>query len=572
MGNAEQDLGEALVAIDGQRDIIGEKEEVIKALQQNMDAIVRVLGAFIEDTLPQSVHSLETERVHEVMQLLADYSPSAGAGGSRSPLQLSSPFLRVPEATFHAHLQNLRDSQTKIESYRKLAHGQNDLIRSQSADLDQRVVDYQRCVKTIKERDHEILLLVERNDAQRKIIEEFEAERKVSEGVKMEEEKWARERQNMEWAIDTLKRDHAKQIDDQDAEIQNLRQKLASAWEAGLAGKADVKKGVGQTQALLAPPELREGGTNSASNKERKMLAKNKTNDPLASSRSMLSLNMSQATLGWGKSHVAAAPFSAVEPAPYKNHPKLQMEARSPRVDDVGWGCGIPRKRRSVPNLRRAAGAVEDVRLRARNDSLGAVSSERDINDLELLRTLVRGSVDDSSTITSINTDKALPIPPDVQSEDASIHSSDGGHSVTGEVLQDMLSPDVPTQNFHTPLSPRNRVLSGIPEMSAEDAESERSSPSATSSDREAYRKSIDALNMIEMMGESDVRMGADVPDYDGSDYGPVEVGIANSVRVARGLGAPMRIQYDTTSSLARSSPIKTASQMHHAASNTMRK
>jgi hypothetical protein len=49
--------------------------------------------------------------------------------------------------------------------------------------------------------------------------------------------------------------------------------------------------------------------------------------------------------------------------------------------------------------------------------------------------------------------------------------------------------------------------------MSVEDVESDISSLSAASSDKEVYRKSIDALNLIEFMRESDMRGNVAIPD-----------------------------------------------------------
>ena len=489
------------------------------------------------------------------MQLIADYSPAAG--GLRSPLQLSSPFLRIPETTFHTHLQNLRDIQAKVQSYRQLAQGQNDLIKSQSVDLDQRLIEYEECLKTIKERDHEIILLVEQRDAQKRIIEDYESGRRVSEGVKIEQERLVRQRQNMEWTIKNLKVDHAKQIEDRNAEVSNLRQKLGNAWEEVMARKADVKHVISQTQALLAPPEMREVGPDTLASKERKVLEKDQSKSrTLPSSRSMLSLSISESTVGFGNLDIPAAPHSALERITYDTKSKMHMEARSPKIDDQGWGCGIARKRGSVPNLRRPVGAIEEPRPRPRNDSLGARSNHRRTNDLELLETIVKDSVDESATVSSFKAEKALPTPPDVRSEHGSIHNSEGGHSVTEEVLQDLLQPDVPNHGFGATLSSRNRVLSGIPEISGEDGESQNSSPSATSSDKEIYRKSINALNLIEFMRESDMRRDSTVPDYEGNDYGPVEVGVAEQVRVERGMA----------SIHAEKTQTKTASPMYHTA------
>jgi hypothetical protein len=59
--------------------------------------------------------------------------------------------------------------------------------------------------------------------------------------------------------------------------------------------------------------------------------------------------------------------------------------------------------------------------------------------------------------------------------------------------------------------------------MSVEDAESDILSLSATSSDKEVYRRSIDALKLIEFMRESDIRGKTAISDDQGHDRGPIE-------------------------------------------------
>jgi hypothetical protein len=560
--DAEADLREALTAVDSQRDILFEKEEVIKALQHNTDAIVHVLGGFIEDTLPHCMSSIKSERVHQVMQVIADYSPSTG--GSRPTPQLSSPFLRIPESMFRSHLKNLRDNQAKTQSYRNLAQDQTDLIKSQSADLDQRIIEYEKCMKTVKERDQQILLLIEQNNAQKKAIQAYESGEKVADSVEADQERLANQRQNVEWIIKNLKVDHAKQIEDRDAEIDNLRQKLGHAWEEVLARKADVKNVISQTQALLASPELLEVAPDTLSAKEQ-LVGRDKTKrGAMPSSTSMLSLSVSEATLGFGNLDTPVAPLSAVEQIAYDNKSNPQFEPRSPH--DEGWGCGIARKRRSIQNLRRAFSAIEDLKPRPRNNPLGAVSNSRRSNDLELLETLIKGSVNESSTATSINTEKALPTPPEAHSEYDTIHNSNSGRSVTEEVLEDLLlQPEVADHSLGSPVSQRKRILSGIPEMSAEDAESQKSSPSATSSDKEVYRKSIAALSLIESMRESDMQKSTAMPDYEGNEYGSVELGVADEVRVGRASRSLFGFQNEVAHLQTGKSLAKTTSQEYHA-------
>ena len=557
--STEADLREALTAADSQRDILFEKEEVIKALQHNTNAIVHVLGGFIEDALPHCMGSIESERIRQVMQVIADYSPSAG--GPRSPLQLSSPFLRIPESMFRSHLKNLRDNQAKAQSYQNLAQEQTDLIKSQSADLDQRVIEYEKCIKTIKERDHRILLLTEQNNAQKKAIQAYESREKVAESMEAEQERLVNQRQNTEWTIKNLKMDHAKQIEDRDAEIDNLRQKLGHAWEEVLARKADVKNVISQTQALLASPELLEAAPDTLSAKEETVVGRDKTTrGAMSSSRSMLSLSISEASLGFGNLDTPTAPLTAVERITYDDKSNLQFEPRSPH--DEGWGCGIARKRASIQNLRRAFSAIEDLKPRLRNNPPGTMSNGRRSNDRELLETLVKSGVNENPTVASVITEKALPKPPEAHPEYGSTYNCDGSRSVTEEVLEDiLLHPEVADHNFGSPVSQWKRVLSGIPETSAEDAESQKSSPSATSSDKEVYRKSIAALSLIESKRESDMRKSAAVSDYEGNEHSPVELGVAYEVRVGRGSRSPLGFQNEAAHLQPGESLAQTASR-----------
>jgi hypothetical protein len=539
--STEADLREALTAADSQRDILFEKEEVIKALQHNTDALVHMLGGFIEDALPHCMGSIESERIHQVVQVIADYSPSTG--GPRSTLQLSSPFLRIPESMFRSHLKNLRDNQAKAQSYQNLAQEQANLIKSQSVGLDQRVIEYEKCIKTVKERDHQILLLVEQNNAQKKAIQAYESGEKVAESVEAEQERLIHQRQNTEWTVKKLKMDHAKQIEDRDAEIDNLRQKLGHAWKEVLARKADVKNVISQTQALLASPELLEAAPDMLSPKEEMGIGRDKTTKgAMSSSRSMLSLSVSEASPGFGNLDTPTAPLSAMERITYGDKSNLQFEPRSPH--DEGWGCGIARKRTSIQNLRRAFSAIEDLKPRLRNNPPGTMSNGRRSNDRELLETLVKGSMNENPTTTSIITDKALPTPPEAHHECGSIHDSDGGRSVTEEILENiLLYPEDADHNFGSPVSQWKRVLSGIPEMSAEDLESQKPSPSAASSDKEVYKKSIATPSLIESKRESDVRKSAAVSDYEGNEHGPVELGVAYEVRGRQGSRSSLGFQ-----------------------------
>jgi hypothetical protein len=484
--------------------------------------------------------SIESERVHQVMQVIADYSPLTG--GPRSTLQLPSPFLRISESLLRSHLKSLCENQAKAQLYQNLAQDQTDLIKSQSADLDQRVLEYEKCIKTIQERDHRILLLVEQIKAQEKATQAYESREKAAEA---EQERWVNQRQNMEWTIKNLRMDHAKQIEDRDAEIDDLRQKLGHAWEEVLARKADVRNVASQNQTLLASPELLEAAPDMLSAKDEGFDGRDKTKrGAMSSARSMLSLSVSEATPGFGNLDTPTAPLSAVERISYDGKSNLQFRPRSPH--DEGWGCGIARKRTSMQNLKRAFSAIEDLKPRLFNNPLGAMSNGRRSNDLELVEAGAKGSASESSAATSIVTEKALPTPPEVHPRYGSIHNSDGGRSVTEEASERLLlPPEVADHNCGSPVGQRKRVLSGIPETSAEDSEPQKSSPSVTSSGKEVYRKSTAAQNLTESVRENDVWKSTAVSDYEGNEHDPVELGVAYEVRVGRvsrsSVGVPER-------------------------------
>lgn len=554
------DLNQALTVIDAQRDEVIQKEEVIMSLHQTTDAIVKILGAFVEDTLPYS--SLDHDRVHEVMQLLADYSsPTA------HPLSPASPplsYLRIPEQSFYDHIQTVTGLKARVKEYEDLAKSQDDTIKAHSAILDRHVSEYEKCVKVIKERDHEVLLLVEESKVLKATINSYESGQRISEVGEVEQHQMAKQLEDTERIVQRLQGAHSRELEQRDAEIANLRQKLGNAWEEVLARKKDVKHVISQTQALLAPPELNEVSPNTLSGKERKLPGKNQSKHAtIGTSRSTMSLNLSEPM----HVDIAPGPRSAVDPIMSHNKLRAHMEPRSPRTDDQGWGCGIAKKR-SVPELGKRGDQITELRPQPRNDSLGAMRGIRRNNDLEFLEKIVKSSVrENHSARVSISTEKALPTPPDVHSEYGSIHNSDGGHSVTEEVLQDLLSaPEVPDHGSFTapaaagPLSPRRRVLSGITEMSVEDAESEKDTLSATSSERDMYKKSIDALNLIEFMRESDMRFA---PDYEGNGYGPMEIGEANG---RHGSNSTARKRNSPTDNEAedQSTP-KIVSQMYHA-------
>jgi hypothetical protein len=62
------------------------------------------------------------------------------------------------------------------------------------------------------------------------------------------------------------------------------------------------------------------------------------------------------------------------------------------------------------------------------------------------------------------------------------------------------------------------------------------------------------------------------IPDDQDHDAGPVEIGVANEARFARGPRSPTRFRNDMTALRTQESPTKTVGQMYHAAKISTRK
>ena len=169
---SEVDLDAALAAIQGQKEMIVERDQVIDSLHQTIDAIIQSILEFTQGAPPEDMQATNRERMEEVMQLVADYSHDDGISHSSSSQPVK--YLRIAENSFKTLTRRLRDTEDKVDRYRELARGQNDLIKTKSADLDQRVADYNTCLQTIRERDHELILLVSQCAFQREKIDEYE--------------------------------------------------------------------------------------------------------------------------------------------------------------------------------------------------------------------------------------------------------------------------------------------------------------------------------------------------------------------------------------------------------------
>ena len=350
---------------------------------------------------------------------------------------------------------------------------------------------------------------------------------------------------------------NAEQVEERDVEIANLRQKLGSAREEVLARKADARNVVAQMQ-LMAPAEVgRRPELGKLATIERKIFGKNKFKGGfLPTSKSLLSLNHSETEIGLGNEDAGPGTRSAMVNMAFESRRPMYMEVRSAKASDDGWSCGMGRKK-SVPELRRAQESTEDLTPRPRKDSLDEMGGIG-----------LAGSASEHPVLSSVNTEKELPLPPGAHSQYESVR--DGGRISTVETLgngmvQNLRPPEVPNHDFCSQPSPSKRILSGIPELSSEDTESDGASVSATSSDREAYRKNVDALNLIEILRESDMRAHDGYPDYEGSGYGPPDANVEEA-RASPSTRSSERFEQEESDGQAEESPAISVREMYHAA------
>ena len=581
----------AIQTIKDNQYTIHHRDETIKQLHHTIDATVHTLGTLLLERLSQPLESMSDERAKEALRLIRDHSRPVDAFDSCSPPPPR--YLRIPDKSYQTYLQRLRDTQEELTRYRELAAEQHDLVEAQSAALDHRVKEYEKCVKTIEEQGEEVWHLAEDNASYRKELEDYRSGARVAFEVRAEHEHLVKENDDLRWIIQSMKKGNAKQLGDREAEIENLRKKLQNAKEEVLARQKDVKNVILQTQALLTPPEQEDMSCGGLFVKARQSLLHQASPRGrfLPTSRSTLSLSLPESNpdLNTVVARAGNEPGDGADAITSETKPSQHMEPRSPgRTSGRLWTTGLKGKKNRVPKApaRKKSSKDSSTEVAPRTDSLSAS---------------VNGDVE-RPKMTVATYEKELPLPPDNESSFDS--TGDDNSHVLGEPSTEPSGhdhtrsyhsgpPEGPPyggNNTHTPISPHKRMLSNIPELPIENAEEEERSLSATSSDREAYRKSIDALTLIELMGENEMRKEkyhplppnseveqgdvrveptsentADSGDETNETHA-VETGVAQKIHVpaAGGHLAPMRRRRRRPLFLDESPP-KTVSQMYHA-------
>jgi hypothetical protein len=467
--------------MEGKDSEITDQNLKIRQLRQTILDIVRILGAFIQAKVPDWAELTQNPQTEDVFRIFSDYSRGGDSGSLR--------FVRIPEITVDKYAADLKEAKSLVSEYRKLLQSQSDTIQRQSSDLDASVERYASLVQRMKERDHEILLLVQKNDDMAKRLRDCEVALAQTQKEKMEV---AQQYQELNGKMKSLEIAHTLELDQRDGQIADLRQKLGSAREEAFARRADVRNIISQTQITGSNVGTPSSSTkNSSTSKALRFLGMGHDREKLRKhglpgSRSMIGLSPTSLDF---PSSVSDSRYSSKEVAPIISKPFLQPfsahendgRTQNPRDLSVdGPGDLI------LPG---------PLSLRKRDTSLGATE---------------RRAVLPSST----SNEKSLSAPPQLSLSESNavtqLTQAADSHTVHSPMAEEIASNY--ENGIYGQAGPR-RVLSKIPEGSVRGS-SEAGDPhtgddtreydyceddvdSVASSDREVYRKSIHVLDLL---------------------------------------------------------------------------
>ncbi|KAJ4508439.1 hypothetical protein HRR78_006305 [Exophiala dermatitidis] len=483
----ENQVEEALERMGAKDEEIAEQEREIEELTHTIYDVTRVLGSFIHDNVSNWVETLNEPRTEEVLEIISDYSYDVGKAQTVR-------YVRVPEAMIARYARDLREANELADEYRELLRGQSAMINEHSHNLDTYTNKYEIAVRVVKERDHEVLLLTQKNETLTKRLEECEAALVQSQESIAEVESKAGRYDELRGNLESLKIAHTLELAQCEEEIARLRQMLGSAREEVFARRADVKNIISQSQAAIPNPDLpattAKGGPASKAlrffgvDRDKERI---KRGGGIPSSQSMIGFTSSHHD---ASTHAFDTRYSSKEVTTSKSKPFLRNV--SP--------LGKRRQARTTPTTpvessESRSGSITSLPavVRPRSDSLGATKRH-------------------GILASPINTHKALPNPPNrsqpllASAARLAEVTQDVDSSTASQIASDYLENSILGQTA------ARRVLSNIPEVSvygpsdAGDGDREEdhvpeyedgSDRSVASSDREVYRRSVCALDML---------------------------------------------------------------------------
>lgn len=473
----EDQTQNALKQMESKEKVVEHQGTKIDELKHTIHDIVRVLGTFIQNNVSTWIETIDEPRTQEVLQLISDYAPR----GDNKPIR----YVRVPEATISQYARAMREAQATVGEYRKVLYGQSATISEQSQNLDAYTSKYEEAVSLVKQRDHELTLLVQQNEDLTKQLRETKATLTQSQLVDVDVEVMGQQYEEQRVNMESLKLAHEMELEHRDAEIADLRRKLGSAREEVFARREDVKNIMSQTQAMLQTTARHPEPTIRSSNasKALRFLGMERDKDKfknrsLPSSRSVMAFAPPNAGA------TADSKYSSKELAPTISRPIVQHLGS---FDQSLYAQTSP----NSPVARRQASSDSNLpSARPRADSLSALQEYR-------------------VPASPVDTQKTLPDPP-VRPAAHRLSSAR-----IAEITQSIASPtaaQIASDYFKNSIlgqTSARRVLSHIPELSGHglaEAGSQRdgdvdgrraSDESVASSDREMYRRSVCALDML---------------------------------------------------------------------------
>ena len=484
----EVQVEEAADKLEAKDDEITDQNLKIRQLRQTILDIVRILGAFLQANIPGWARLAQNPETEEVFRVFSDYSRSGDSGTLR--------FVRIPEITIDKYAVDIKEAKALVTEYRKLLQSQSDTIQKQSSDLDASVEKFAKVVQRMKERDHEILLVVQTNEDLVKRLEQCE---EALAQTRKEKAESVQRCQELKGKMKSLEIAQTLELDQRDAQIVDLRQKLGSAREEIFARRADVRNILSQThphsQNQIPMINVRTPSSStkisSSTSKALRFLGMGQDRDKLRKpglpgSRSMIGL--SPTSLNFPTSALDSR-YSSKEVAPPISKPSLRPASPYDNYGRVKQGREI-----SVngPGDLILPGPLS---VRPRDTSLGATKRHGVLP-------------------TESDKEKSLPTPPRLSLPLSNYFDRDS--AATGcEAVYSPMAEEIASNyenGIYGQTGPR-RVLSKIPEGSnrgsseggdalvEDDAHDygycQDDVDSVASSDREVYRKSIHVLDLL---------------------------------------------------------------------------
>ena len=480
----EAQFEEALAVMEDKDREIEERERRISELQNTVRDIASLLGTFIQNNMPSWVDTINEPRTQQVLHIIADYQRNSGD----EALQ----YLRVPEETLKKYAADLGEARNLVGEYRKVLHGQGAMIKDQSRNLDAYVQKYENSIKFVKQKEHEILLLVQQSDDLGSQLQECRAVLSETQEIAAEAENTSRRYEELRGNMESLKTAHELELDQRDAEIANLRQKLGSAREEVFARREDVKTVVAQTQAILhaqPDPHTVAAKSSNASKALRFFGMERDRYKKATMPGSQSSLGLSSLDARYSTKEVAPA----VGKETLRHRPSLQTHtnpraARTTQNTPVDGSPGFTDARWTGSATRPRSGSLEHIQSRTASPSSAQchepalpspVDKHKPLPDRPLTETRVS-----SARLAGITSSIESPL----QAQITSDYLSHGIMGQTSQSARRVLSK-ITEASSHASLGDDHR-LSPVRDENESDH-------SISNSDREVYRKSICALDML---------------------------------------------------------------------------